>query len=132
ITEDFTHADDTLRYAPDANRRVTARKLYRDQVLYDVTYTIGPDGLRVAPPAYDVAVGGCVVFFGDSVSFGEGVNDDQTFPYLVGLKTEGRYRIYNFAFSGYGPHQMLAALQAGRVARIVLCRSTRVIYLTIA
>jgi len=132
ITEGFTHADDTLGYAPDANRRVTARKLYGDQVLYDVTYTIGPDGLRVAPPVQDAPVAGCVAFFGDSVSFGEGVNDDQTFPYLVGLKTAGRYRIYNFAFSGYGPHQMLAALQAGLVERLVSCRSTHFIYLTIA
>jgi hypothetical protein len=71
-----------------------------------------------------------VVFFGDSYTFGEGVNDDETFPYQVGLKTGGHYAIYNFAYSGYGPHQMLAALQDGRVERVVRCTPTHFIFFT--
>src|SRR5262249_17220055 len=75
---------------------------------------------------------GCIVFFGDSITWGEGVNDYQAFPYQIGLKTGGRYAIYNFAFSGYGPHQMLANLQAGSVERIVNCTPTHFIYLGMA
>jgi hypothetical protein len=130
ITDGFTHPDDVLGYAPNKNSRVTARKYYGDSLLYDAVYTINSDGLRVAPPTEDRPLG-CVVFFGDSVTFGEGLNDTDTFPYQVGLKSNSRYAIYNFAFSGYGPHQMLASLKAGVVSRTLRCRPTQFIYLTI-
>jgi hypothetical protein len=109
---------------------VTARETYGDQVIYDVTYTIDVNGLRVTPPATGQPRG-CVVFFGDSMTFGEGVEDKQTLPYQVALKTAGNYVVYNFAFSGYGPHQMLAILQTHREAHILKCRPTHFIYLAI-
>src|SRR4051812_8914601 len=62
ITVGFTHADDVVGYAPDPSARVTARKLYNDDVIYDVVYTIGRDGMRVAPP-HQEPLAGCVVFF---------------------------------------------------------------------
>jgi hypothetical protein len=130
ITEGFTHSDDILGYAPNKNSRVTARKYYEDSLLYDAAYTIDSDGLRIAPPSEETPEG-CVVFFGDSVTFGEGVNDTETFPYRVGIKTNGRYAIYNFAFSGYGPHQMLASLQAGIIDQTLRCKPTQFLYLTI-
>ncbi len=129
ITEGFTRTDDVLGYGPERSVRVTARKLYGNIPLYDVVYTIGDDGLRIAYPANATPISGCIVFFGDSITFGEGVNDDQTFAYLVGQKTAGRYEIYNFGFSGYGPHQMLAALQAGLAEWKVTCQPTHFIYL---
>jgi len=130
ITEGFTDPDDLLGYAPRRNARVTAREYYRNSLIYDVVYTIGPNGLRVTPPAPGVPKG-CVVFFGDSITFGEGVNDEESFPYRVGLRTAGEYAIYNFAFSGYGPHQMLANLQARREEKITDCRLTHFIYFCI-
>jgi hypothetical protein len=72
-----------------------------------------------------------VVFFGDSVTFGEGVNDRESFPYQVGLKTDGQFEVFNLAFSGYGPHQMLASLQSHRFEEAVGCRPTSFIYLSI-
>ena len=77
IVEGYTHPDDMLGYAPDPGKRVTARKLHGNTALYDVTYTIGTDGLRVTPSAPGTPVARCVIFFGDSVTFGEGVNDDE-------------------------------------------------------
>lgn len=131
ITEDFTHPDDLLGYAPAKDRRVTARKWYGGSLIYDVVYTIGSDGLRIAPPPAASAAKGCLIFFGDSITFGEGVNDEEPFPYRIGVKTAGEYRIHNFAFSGYGPHQMLANLQLHRVDEIVRCTPTHFIYFCI-
>jgi hypothetical protein len=131
ITDGFVHADDMLGYAPDRNTRVTARKYYSDTLLYDVVYSIDGQGLRIAPTADQRGLSECVVFFGDSVTFGEGVNDDQTFPYRVGVKTNGRYAVYNFAFSGYGAHQMLANLQSGLVDQRINCKPTHFFYLVI-
>ena len=131
ITEGFTHPDDVLGYAPDAGRRVTARKVYGNAVVYDVVYTIGPDGRRVTPPAKGNDSPGCLVLFGDSVTFGEGVNDEQAFAYRAGQLLQGEYAVSNLAFSGYGPHQMLSALEAGRVAPDARCRSLQFIYVAI-
>lgn len=126
-TANYFVADDLLGYGPEKGFVATAEKYHEDQPIYRVRYTIDADGLRVSPP-----VGpderGCVLFFGGSVTFGEGVADKEPMPYQVGILTAGRYRIYNFAFHGYGPHQMLAALQGGRVDKIVRCRPSHVIY----
>ena len=42
-------------------------------------------------------------------------------PYQVSRKTHGIYRVYNFGFHGYGPHQMLSALEHSLVEGIVEC-----------
>jgi hypothetical protein len=70
----------------------------------------------------------CVLFFGCSFTFGEGLNDDQTMPYLVGVKSKGEYHPYNFGFHGYGPHQMLAALEHGFEEKIIACKPKYAIY----
>ena len=49
-------------------------------------------------------------FFGGSQTFGEGLNDDETIPALVQKKTRV-HRVYNYAYRGYGPHQMLRMIE---------------------
>jgi len=127
----FKDPDDALGYAPRRNVRVTAKKYYGDTLIYDVVYSIDGWGLRIEPPANLAGQHRCVVFFGDSHTFGEGLNDDQTLPYLVGLKTDGHYAIRNFAFSGYGPHQMLANLQSPLFDERLGCEPAHFFYLAI-
>jgi len=131
ITRGFNQRDDVLGYVPDKASQVTARKRYGEEVIYDVTYTIGADGLRVRPGTNAVTPASSVVFFGDSITFGEGVNDDEAFPYLVGRAGADRFVAYNFAFSGYGPHQMLATLQNGLIDSRAVPAPTHFIYLAI-
>ena len=47
-------------------------------------------------------------------------------PYVVGRLTG--YRTNNFGFVGYGPHQMLAAIEHGIVFTLVKCRPRLVVY----
>lgn len=108
-----------LGYCPAAGRESSAIKYHREDVIYDVNYRIDIRGLRVSPPAQDPSACGSVLFFGGSVTFGEGVEDDQTMPYVTGVRTGGRYAIDNFGFHGYGPHQMLAALDHGMVDEVI-------------
>jgi hypothetical protein len=131
ITEGFHEPDDDLGYRPRAATRVTATKSYGDALIYDVTYSIGTDGLRVMPPAAPGAPAGCVVFFGDSVTFGEGVADDEAYPFLVARRLGSGWTAHNLAFSGYGPQQMLARLQSGATRRLAGCRPTQFVYLAI-
>jgi hypothetical protein len=112
---------DVLGFGP-ALDFVNHSVLDRDgRTIYDVKYTIDRSGLRVAPPEAADPVG-TVLFFGDSFTFGEGVADSETLPYRLGTITAGRYRVRNFAFQGYGPHQMLSELEHGLVRRLVESR----------
>ncbi len=52
------------------------------------------------------------LFFSDSFTFGEGVSDDQTTPYAVGVLAP-RYHPLNYGFHGGSPSDMLSWLEAG-------------------
>jgi hypothetical protein len=109
--------DDIVGSRPSPGSRRVFKRV-GEEVIYDVNVTIGENGLRITPPCS----GRCdtsVLFFGDSFTFGEGVNDEQTLPWYLGLLTHRQYRLYNFAFSGYGTHQMLSAIDHGMIEELV-------------
>jgi len=105
--------DSDLGMVPIPNARASTSTKHDGKPYYEVVYSIDSDGLRVSPPS-DGATDS-LVFLGGSFTFGLGVEDDQTMPWIVGEQTEGRYRIFNFGVSTYGAQQMLAALRSGRV-----------------
>jgi hypothetical protein len=112
-----------------ANRHVTARKLAGSRVLYDVSYTTGPHGFRVVPGASQARR--CVLLFGDSLTFGEGVDDGETTAAQVVARSKGMVAALSLGIGGWGPHQFLAGLQSGRFQRAVTCQPTEAIYLFI-
>lgn len=114
----YVSNDTFLGYRLQKNHQATAIKYYGDELVYDVTYTVNDQGLRISPVTQS-EIAGSVLFFGGSFTFGEGVNDDETLPYRLGMLSDGHYRVYNFGVAGYGPHQMLSALEHGIVAQVV-------------
>ncbi len=114
-----------LGYVMQPNKSVSARAYYRDASLFDVTYTIDEVGLRTSFYAGSTASRECIFFFGCSFMFGVGVDDDETIPFLVAKATHGLFRTYNFGVGGYGPHQMLAALDLGYAAELTRCDTVR-------
>jgi hypothetical protein len=129
-TKTFYELADDVGYIPKANKRATERELVGDRAIYDVAYTTGPDHFRVVPDAADKSEA-CVLLFGDSFTFGIGVNDDETFAAQIVKRSAGRVTVKNLAVGGWGPHQFLAGLQSGRFQRAVTCRPTDAIYLMI-
>lgn len=118
--------DSLLGYAPLPSTKVEDKEFHDDQLVYDAVYTIGANDLRQIPGASQAAA--CrVAFFGCSFAFGQGLNDDQTMPSYFVQASHGRYAGFNFAFVGYGPHQMLREIETGRMASIVK-RPSLVIY----
>jgi hypothetical protein len=122
----FFIKDDLLGTVPPKSVRVRAASRS-----FDVNYTIGSNGLRIAPPIEKDKHADCIAFFGCSFTFGQGLEDTETLPYQVGIQSGGQYRPFNFAFQGYGPHQMLAMIEQGRVGRIVDCSPKYAIYVAI-
>jgi hypothetical protein len=124
----FTRSDDDLGYAPIPGARVRARRSAGEATLYDVTYSIDSGGLRVTPGDPDAPA---VVFFGCSFIFGEGLNDAQTLPSQFSTALGARLNVLNAGFQGYGPHQMLRALETDRLRERVPGGVARVVYLAV-
>lgn len=102
-----------------------------DEAIYDVVYTTDAHGRRVTPEATGGEDALCVLFFGCSFSFGTGIGDADTLPWLTSEAMGRRHEVHNFSFSGWGPHQMLAALEAGSVERSLPCEPTHALYVSI-
>lgn len=130
-SEGYYTEDAVLGTSPSKGHEGHATRSAHGKQIYDVTYTIDSNGLRIAPPV-NAGPAGCILFFGDSFTFGEGIKDTETLPYQVGIESGGRYRTYNFGFHGYGPHHMLAAIEHGLVGHDVECRPDVAIYSALA
>lgn len=76
---------------------------------FDVLYSIGEDGFRVGPVCPDNAP--LIVTLGCSNTFGHGVNDSETFSYLLGKRYWTDACVRNLAADGYGPTQALILVQ---------------------
>jgi hypothetical protein len=127
-SDGYRSQDDVLGFVPISGVRAHSSKMEGGKLLYNVTYSIDSNGLRIPPPANTESPSACIAFFGDSFTFGEGLEDNETLAYQVAVQSGGRFRTFNFGFHGYGPHQMLAAVEYGVVRRVVNCRPDYAIY----
>ena len=103
------HVANNIGSVPYADSTYHSVLIKENDTVYDVNYTIDKDWKRVTPD-YNSARKKHALFFGCSIAFGEGLHDNQTFPYYFQDLTN-EYNSYNFAYSGYGPHHMLARME---------------------
>jgi len=130
--DSYFQDDRLLGYRPKPNVSVQSKHVLGDETIYDVTYTIGPNRLRIETPRVFEGSTPCVLFFGDSFMFGEGLNNNQTIPWQFEEKAAGRYKAFNFGFHGYGPQQMLLWLDGNHEREIVgLHHPVAAVYLAI-
>ena len=125
--------DSRLGIALMKNASQTAVSYKNGRVIYKVTYTTDENGLRISPNhkyknRVDMA---SILFFGGSFTFGEGVNDNETMPYVTGILTGEAFSIYNFAVHGYGPQHMLAQIEQGIIDLAIRHKPRYSIYLVI-
>jgi hypothetical protein len=120
--------DDDVGLRPAPGARWREALWLGDEMIYDVNYTVDEQGWRATPPAQGGDDALCVVFFGCSFAFGTGVEDADTLPWLTSIATGRRHHVHNFSFAGWGPHQMLAMLESGRIERSLDCTPTHAIY----
>lgn len=76
--------------------------------IFDVDYHIDEYSRRITP-GYDTANSEYALFFGCSIAFGYGLNDNQTMAYYY--QEHANCNSKNYGFNGYGTNQMLARLQ---------------------
>ncbi|MBI4698219.1 MAG: SGNH/GDSL hydrolase family protein [Nitrospirae bacterium] len=74
-----------------------------------MTYTMNCQGYRsLSEYKYDPAKYG-IIIVGDSFTFGDGIDDKITWPYLL-QQFDGRLNVFNLSGSGYGVDQMYITL----------------------
>lgn len=78
--------------------------------LYSVDYTFDSNLTRQTLSAQS---GRPIVFFGDSFTFGFGLNDPDTMPQAFADLLQRKQRVLNLANGGYSPQQFLRTLETG-------------------
>jgi hypothetical protein len=119
--------DDVLGYAPRKSSTIDVESYFDDELIFSSRYTIDERGLRSSNPADRPRNGPCLLFFAGSDVFGRGLDDVDTLPWQVG-DLAGMHTL-NLAFTGWGPHQMLAAWDNGLVEQIAHCEVRDAFYL---
>lgn len=117
-----------LLFAAQGKYVSSARSRESGQELYKVTYTIGSEGYRETPQSSGRKQE-FVLFLGDSYTFGVGVADSDTLPAAF-ARLAPEFRIYNFAFGGYGPNDLLARADWLEAERMVKEKQGTIIYVS--
>jgi hypothetical protein len=121
--------DSILGYMPLPNRTFRWRRSAGVEQIFDVKVSTGPYGWRVAPPAPSASRS--LLFFGCSFTFGYGLNDEESYPYRVAVKTGGRFEVHNFGQNGWGPNQMLSLLEHNLAEKVVRQPPELAVFLTL-
>jgi hypothetical protein len=98
-------------------------------VIFDVNYTIDEHRNRRVISA---ETGPAVAFFGDSFTFGTGLQDSQTLPQIFADLYDRKLGVLNFGFPGYGPQQFLRALETDMFDSLLRRRVRLFVYETAA
>lgn len=117
--------DPVVQFRPKPDTVVSARATWKDQLLYDVKYTILPSGDRAVPGSVDR--GPTYLFFGDSYTFAQGVNDDETAASQFAQRLKPPAHVVNLGVPGWGATHMVRAIEAGLVDKYVIGKVAAVI-----
>ncbi len=83
------------------------RTILNSSKIFDSHYNFDSFGRRKVPVKENASEGH--IFFGGSFIFGDWLEDNETFPWLVSEKSS--FQVYSYAQGGYGPNNMLAILK---------------------
>jgi hypothetical protein len=98
-------------------------------ICYNATYHIDEFGRRYTRDEYkgskqDLLLLGC------SVTFGEGLSDNDTLQYYLSSGLKG-YNVYDYAVSGYGSEHILALIDSGRIKNETFSSKKTALYMFI-
>ncbi|HUB62865.1 MAG TPA: SGNH/GDSL hydrolase family protein [Methylocella sp.] len=118
LAKGFTVPQPVIGLGPEHAGRFHSEKTNRKSggQIYSVDYTIDSNLLRETK---SIDTGPTIAFFGDSFTFGEGLNDADTLPQRFADLLDRKQRVLNLGYPAYGPQQFLAELQTGRFDKVI-------------
>jgi hypothetical protein len=114
-SKNYIEPNTLMGFQPIANFDVKAKKVFGDEVIYDVEYHFDENHRRIVPQK-NSSIDKTITFLGASNTFGEGLPVEHSLPFLVAQQNPD-YFIYNYAFRGYGPTNIMALLDSQRLAQ---------------
>jgi lysophospholipase L1-like esterase len=114
---------------PGSVIHATKKDTKTGELIYDAHYTIDEFRDRVTKSAPS---GPAIVFFGDSFTYGEGVEDGQAMPQQFADLLGGEQRTVNVALSGYSPQQFLREVETGYKDDVIGQNPAAFVFLTSA
>lgn len=111
------HISYDVGIVPFPNDTFHDAKVIDSDTIFSVDYTIDEYHRRVTP-GHDPVRSKFAAFFGCSVCFGYGVEDNETLSYFLQKNACG-INAYNFGYNGWGMHHMLARFDHENLAQTV-------------
>ncbi len=115
------HIGSQIGTVPTEDTSVRELNIIDGEVIFDVHYTFNDNHIRVTPD-YDSTKQKYALFFGCSIGFGLGLEDNQTLAHQFQQNSD--YNAYNYAYSGYGTNHMLARLQFQNIRKLTPAKET--------
>ncbi|PNG25094.1 SGNH/GDSL hydrolase family protein [Methylocella silvestris] len=118
ITRGWSVRQPTMGWGPDKPGVYHAemRAPKTNALIYKADYTIDSNLLRKTDSATN---GPAIVFFGDSYTFGDGIQDNETLPQVFANSLNQKQRVLNLGFTGYGPQQFLREMETSRFDELI-------------
>lgn len=122
--------DEDLGFVHTPNSIIRHIKRTDKKVVYDAVYRFDQYSRRVVPMDNRKSRTKFLIYYGCSFTYGNGLDDDQTFPYYVS-KLEDQYSPYNYSIGATGPNTMLALLEKGKLIEQIPEKTGKMIYVYI-
>jgi hypothetical protein len=120
------HVARNIGVVPYSDSVYTSVLVKNGVTVYNVKNSIDSNWKRITPD-HDSTIKSYALFFGCSIAFGTGLEDNQTLPYYF-QQESGNYNSYNFAYPGYGTNHMLARLEYQNLSKQVTEKNGIVFY----
>lgn len=116
-----------IGYMPDRDTVVNDVFIFEGDTSFNVNYTIDAFRKRVTPKPDSVSNSEYALFFGCSIAFGYGLEDNETIPY--NYQSNGNIVAYNFAYNGHGTNHVAARLETQDLSKQVDQENGKAFYL---
>ena len=118
-----------LGYRPKPNQVLSAKITYKNgDIIFDRKYSIDHYGNRLTVNRFQNEQRETIIFYGCSMTFGEGLRDEDTLPSQLAKALNYKSYIVNMAVNGYGLHHMVRSLELDLPAKNIVGRVRYVIY----
>ena len=124
---DETDIQRYIGYVPGADTVINDVFVVEGDTSFNVDYSIDKYRKRITPRIERSENSEYALFFGCSIAFGYGLEDDETIPYYYQLN--GDIASYNFAYNGHGTNHVAARLEQGDLNEQVNEKSGKAFYL---
>lgn len=116
-----------IGYLPSADTVINDVYVFEGDTSFNVDYSIDAFRKRITPKPDSVENSEYALFFGCSIAYGYGLEDNETIAY--NYQSNGNIVSYNFGYNGHGTNHVAARLEAQDLSKQVAQEDGKAFYL---